>query len=79
MIQFTQVTEVNLISLTNYNFDKLGVDAIYEVIITECENYYSTTILKPATFLAEVIKLNNKNFFKMMPNKKHPVLNCTCA
>ena len=52
---------------------------IHEVIVTECEKYPSTTILKPATISAKLIKLRTVDLFKMMLNKKLPVLKCTCA
>ena len=62
-----------------YNLNQRGGDAIYDVIVTECEKYLSTTILKPATILAEVIKLHGVHFLKMKPKNKHLVLNFTWA
>ena len=72
-MEFTQITEVNVTSFKNYIFNKLGWDAIHDIIISEFEKYPSTTILKYVTILAEVINLHNIHFLKMTPNKKRPV------
>ena len=53
-------------------------DEIHDDIVTECEKYPST-ILKPATILAEIIKLHDVQFLKITLKNKRPVLNCICA
>ena len=63
----------------NYNINQKVKGAINDVIVMECEKYLSTIILKPATILAELIKLHGMHLLKMTPNKKRPVLNFICA
>ena len=52
---------------------------MHEFIVTECEKYPSTKILKDATILDKVIKLHGVHFLRTITNKKHPVLNYTCT
>ena len=61
----------------NYNLNQRGGYAIHEIIVTECDNYPSTAMIKTTTILAERIKLHDGNFLKMTHNKKYPVLICT--
>ena len=58
-----------------YNRNQWGGYVINDIIVTECDNYYSTKILKYATILDEVINLQVVQFLRMTPNKKHSVLN----
>ena len=58
-----------------YNINQQGVYSIHYVIVTECDNYYSTEILKYATILAEVISSHDLHFLRMIPIKNNPVLN----
>ena len=64
-MEYTQMTDVNVTSWTNYNLNKK---------ITEYEKYPSTTTLKHATILAEVIKLHDVHLLNMTPNKNHTLL-----
>ena len=56
-MEFTQIIEINVKSLKKKNRNQWGGYVIHDVIVTECDNYPSTKILKYATILDEVINL----------------------
>ena len=72
------MNEFNVSSWRNYNLNQWGGYVIHEVIVTECEKYPSTTILKPVTILSKVINWHDMLLFQIIPIKKRPILNCTC-